>query len=103
MLRFLLKLLNLWLIILTNIHNRISFSIYRSSFNEDKQVTVIKFDNQLEVCQVQSDLRMFSRFGTEFPRNSNILIPLTLQPDGVKLWYFKLLLFDITEFIVLKV
>ena len=57
------------------IHKLISFSIYRSSFNEDKQVTVIKFDNQLEVCQVQSDLRMFSRFGTEFPRNSNILIP----------------------------
>ena len=51
------------------------FDFIEVLLKEDKQVTVIKYNNKLEVCQVQSDLRMFSRFGTEFPRNSNILIP----------------------------
>ena len=51
MLRFLLKLLNLFLptfIILFH------FRFFKSSFKEDKQVTVMKYDNQLEVGQVQS-------------------------------------------------
>ena len=29
-----------------------------------------------------------------------LLIPISLQPDSVKLWYFKLRLLDLTEFIV---
>ena len=29
--------------------------------------------------------------------NSNFLIPISLQPDGVNLWYFKLGLFDLPE------
>ena len=28
--------------------------------------------------------------------NSSFLIPISLQPDGIKLWYFKVRLFDIT-------
>ena len=35
-----------------------------------------------------------------FATNSNLLIPISLQPDVVNLWYFKLRLFDLTEFIV---
>ena len=35
--------------------------------------------------------------------NSNVLIPISLQPDGANLWYFKLRLLDLTEFIALKI
>ena len=35
-----------------------------------------------------------------FATNSNFLIPISLQSDGVNLYYFKLRLSDITEFIV---
>ncbi len=35
-----------------------------------------------------------------FATKSNILKPISLQPDGVNLWHFKLRLFDITEVIV---
>ena len=34
-----------------------------------------------------------------FATNSNFLIPISLQPDVVNLWYFKLCMFDLTEFI----
>ena len=37
-----------------------------------------------------------------FATNSNFLTPLSFQPDGVNLWYFKLNLFNLTEFISLK-
>ena len=33
-----------------------------------------------------------------FTKNSNFLIPISLQPDAVNRWYFKLRLFDLTEF-----
>ena len=35
-----------------------------------------------------------------FATNSNFLISLYLQPDGVKIWFFKSWLLDRTEFIV---
>ena len=35
-----------------------------------------------------------------FGTNSNFLIPISLQPDGVGLRYFKLTLFDLTELVV---
>ena len=35
-----------------------------------------------------------------FATNSNFLIPISLQPNGVHRWYFKLRLFDVTKFIV---
>ena len=35
-----------------------------------------------------------------FATNSDFLIPLSLQPDDVHLWYFTLTFFDITSFIV---
>ena len=35
-----------------------------------------------------------------FATNLNFLTPISLQPDGVNLWYFKLRLFDLTELIV---
>ena len=35
-----------------------------------------------------------------FVTNSNCLIPISLQSDYVNLWYFKLRLFGLTEFIV---
>ena len=34
-----------------------------------------------------------------FATNSNFLIPISRQPDGGNPWYFKLRLFDLTEFI----
>ena len=34
-----------------------------------------------------------------FVTNSNFRIPISLQPAGVDVWYFKLSLFDLTEFI----
>ena len=34
-----------------------------------------------------------------FATNSNFLIPIFLQPDGINLWYFKFRLLDLTEFI----
>ena len=37
-----------------------------------------------------------------FATNSNFLISMSLKPHGVNLWYFKLRLFDPTEFIVWK-
>ena len=33
-------------------------------------------------------------------KNFNFLIPISLQLDGVNLWYFKVRLFDLTELIV---
>ena len=35
-----------------------------------------------------------------FATNSNFLILISWQPDGGNAWYFKLRLFDLTEFIV---
>ena len=35
--------------------------------------------------------------------NSSLLIPLSLQPGSVNLWYFKLILFDPIEFIDLNI
>ena len=35
-----------------------------------------------------------------FATNLTFLIPIYKQPDGVKLWYFKLILFNLIEFIV---
>ena len=32
--------------------------------------------------------------------NSRFIIPISLQSDGVHLWYFKLRLFDLTELII---
>ena len=37
---------------------------------------------------------------TLFETNSNFLIPISLQPYGVKLWFFKLRPLDLAEFIV---
>ena len=36
-------------------------------------------------------------------KKSNFLILISLQPDGVNLWYFKLRLLDLTEIIVWNV
>ena len=33
-----------------------------------------------------------------FATNLNFLTPISLQPDGVSLWYFKIRLFDLIEF-----
>ena len=35
-----------------------------------------------------------------FATNFNFLIPIFFKPNGVNLWYFKLRLFDLTEFII---
>ena len=35
-----------------------------------------------------------------FATNSNFIIPIPVQPYGVNSWYFKLRLFDLTEFIL---
>jgi len=35
-----------------------------------------------------------------FATNLHFLTPISLQPDGVDLWYFKLRLYDLPEFIV---
>ena len=35
-----------------------------------------------------------------FATNSEFIIPISLEPNVVNLWYFKLILFDLTEFIV---
>ena len=37
------------------------------------------------------------------PQTKNFLMPKTLQPDDVNFWYFKLRLFDLTEFTVWKI
>ena len=34
--------------------------------------------------------------GVEFATNPNFLIPISLQPDGVNPYYFKIRLFDLT-------
>ena len=47
-----------------------------------------------------------TKFNRKMKRNwvlvikSNFLISIFLQPDGVNLWYFKLRLFDLGEFLV---
>ena len=38
--------------------------------------------------------------GWVFATNLNISVSLSLQPGGVNLWYFKLRLHNLTEFIV---
>ena len=38
-----------------------------------------------------------------FCRKSKFIISISLQPDGANLWYFKLRLFDLAEFIVWKI
>ena len=37
-----------------------------------------------------------------FATNLNFLLPISLQLDGVNLWFFKVRLFDLTEFFSLK-
>ena len=37
-----------------------------------------------------------------FATKLNGLIPISLQPDGLNLRYFKFKIFDLTEFIILK-
>ena len=37
-----------------------------------------------------------------FAKNLNALIPLSLQPGGVNLWYFQHRVFDLTEYTVLN-
>ena len=37
------------------------------------------------------------------PSQLKLLIPISLQPDGVDLFYFKIRLFDLTKFIVLNI
>ena len=39
----------------------------------------------------------FLQWRLVFATNSNFVIPISLQPDGVNLKYFKLTLFDLTE------
>ena len=44
-------------------------------------------------------LRINGNKGIEFlPQTQNVSIPISLQPDGVNLKYFKLKLFDLTKF-----
>ena len=38
-----------------------------------------------------------------FATNSDFLIPISLKPNVVNLWYFKLILFDLTELIAWNV
>ena len=38
-----------------------------------------------------------------FATNLHFLTSISLQPDGVLLWYFNLRLFDLTELIVLNI
>ena len=42
----------------------------------------------------------FVKFCNLLERNSNFLIPIYFQPNGVNLWHFKLRLINLTEFIV---
>ena len=44
--------------------------------------------------------KYFEQRNWVFATNSNMLIPMSLQPDGVCLWYFKLRILDLTVFIV---
>ena len=44
--------------------------------------------------------KMESKRNWVFATNSNSIIPISLQPDGVDLWYFKLKLFGLKWFIV---
>ena len=43
--------------------------------------------------------KMESKRNWVFATNSNSIIPISLQPDGVDLWYFKLKLFGLKWFI----
>ena len=38
-----------------------------------------------------------------FATNSNFLVPISLQPDGVNLWFFEIIPFDLKEFTVLNI
>ena len=53
--------------------------------------------NNMPLRCINADFKnMFQRIWV-FATNSDILIPLSLQPNGVNLWYFRLF-----EFIVLE-
>ena len=43
---------------------------------------------------------IFSFKNWDFATNSNFLIHISVQPDGVGYWFFKVRLFDLTEFII---
>ena len=34
------------------------------------------------------------------PQTQNYLIPISLKTDNINLWYFKIRLFDLTDFII---
>ena len=62
---------------------------------ESYKIFLFSLDKNLEFYF----FRCWQRNGV-FATNINVLIPISLHPDGLNLGYFKLRLFDLTEFIV---
>ena len=53
--------------------------------------------------QEKPQSRAYSPLELSFWHKLKFLIPISIQPNGVNLWYFKLRLFDLTDFIVWNV
>ena len=63
---------------------------------------MVAFDNGLEVMTLTLHSPKKPQFilENEFAINPNFPIPIVLKPNVVNLWYFKLRLFDPTEYII---
>ena len=66
-----------------------------------------EFANLIDFCMIESQFKYLLLFSPKrnwvFATNSKFIIPISLEPNVVNLWYFKLTLFDLTEFIVWNV
>jgi len=91
---------NLYLIRALNLSQGVNLN--RGSNSLDSASVSFRFREMLFLVLCRLDRHQNSKFPMNcvFGTNSNILIPISLQPNGIKLWYFKLRLFSLTEFIV---
>ena len=64
-------------------------------------ISILPITQYISVAKLQSRLFQLNRCIRNW--NSNRLIPIYLQPDGVNLWYFKFRLYDKLEFIYFEI
>ena len=89
-----------WFCVLSTFYNQnINFFVY-NAYNNITLMELIKlifYFNHFSLESNQFIRNMIKQiWNWVFATNSNFLIPISLQPDGVGLWYFKLTLFYLT-------
>ena len=74
---------------------------FRRLISKTPGLKIFKMLSMYHYCifKLNEDIAKFVQRNWVFVTNSNFPIPITLNPDCVSLWHFKLRLIDLTEFI----